>query len=199
MRRRGRRAAACLLLMAALALEACSNGDDDAVPPTTTTSQAKGDTGPSTSVQGTQPPPLNTSGEDLNAVIRGIFEYRTWISRHPDPEAFKAIYSQECACLVTDQAKYVDYVAKGQRCDDGGIVVLDVTEIRRVNENFVRLRVVTQHGPQRLVDASGNVVREGPGWKPFADIYELVRPAPGAPWKVSLIDNVGYLEGQGRP
>jgi hypothetical protein len=188
-----------LLATLAPALGACSNGRDDARPTTTTSSQPKPDTSPSTSLQGSQPPPLNTAGEDLNAVIRSIFEYRTWISRHPDPEAFKAIYSQECTCLANDQAKYADYVAKGQRWDDGGIVVLKVTEIRRVNENFVRMRVVTEHGPQRLVDAAGKVIREGPGWKPFADVYELVRPAPGAPWKVSLIDNVGYLEGQGRP
>lgn len=198
MRTRRRHAWFCLLLLAALALGACSDGDSDARPNTTTSSQPKPDT-PSTSVQGTQPPPLNTAGDDLNAVVRSIFEYRTWISRHPDPEAFRSIYSQECTCLANDQAKYADYVAKGQRWDDGGIVVLEVTEIRRVNENFARMRVVTQHGPQRLVDGAGNVVREGPGWKPFADVYELVRPAPGAPWKVSLIDNVGYLEGQGRP
>ncbi len=192
---RGRRAAACLLLVAVSALEACSNGDDNAGPTTTMTSPPNATTGTSTSAQGTQPPTLNTSGEDLNAVIRSIFEYRTWISRHPDPEAFRAIYSQECSCLANDQAKYVEHVAKGQRWDDGGIAVLDVTEIGRVNENFVRLRVVTQHGPQRLVDATGNVVREGPGWDGYAYLYELVRPAPNAPWKVSSINEIGYLDG----
>jgi len=178
-----------------LALGACSDGDSDARPNNTTSSQAKPDTGPSTSVQGSQPPPLNTTGEDLNAVVRSIFGYRTWISRHPDPEAFRAIYSQECTCLANDQAKYAEHVAKGQRWDDGGIVVLDVTEIRRVNENFVRLRVVTQHGPQRLVDATGKVVREGPGWDGYAYLYELVRPVQSAPWKVSSINEIGYLDG----
>ena len=197
MRSVGRLFAAGSLCVSAFLLAACSDDDGAATPTTSSTSQPTNDSTP-TSAPGAQPPALRTTGEDLNAVVRSIFEYRTWIARHPNPEAFRAIYAEECACLANDQAKYSDYVAKGLRWDDEGIVVLDVTEIRRVNPNFARVRVVTQHGPQRLVDGAGKVVREGPGWKPFADVYELVRTGPEAPWKVSLIDSVGYLEGQGR-
>ncbi len=195
MNKSGRCLAVVLLVVIPLGSGACSDDDGAATPTTATTSQAKNDSTP-TSTPRVQPPALRTTGEDLNAVVRSIFEYRTWIARNPNPEAFRAIYAEECKCLANDQAKYSDYVAKGLRWDDGGIVVLDVKEIRRVNPNFVRVRVVTQHGPQRLVDSTGKVAQEGPGWKPFADVYELVRTGPDAPWKVSLIDNVGYLEGQ---
>jgi hypothetical protein len=177
-----------LALAASFALTSCDDGGKQGTPPTPST--APSNTAPS----GVSAPALQTTGEDFDAIVRSLSAYRTWVSRHPDPAAFGAIYSERCPCLATDQAKYADYVAKGQRWDDEGIQIVEVRVLQRLNPNLVRLRVVTRHGPQRLVDRNGILVRDGPGWAPFAHIYELARSDPNAQWKVSLIDDVGPLE-----
>ena len=74
--------------------------------------------------------------------------------------------------LEKDRRAIAALADAGRRYADEGVQVTDFEFLYR-EEALAVLRVVHSHGPQVIVDATGRVVEEGPGWPPTSSFWTV--------------------------
>lgn len=189
---RRRRWIARTVVVVAVFLAAC-NGDGKPSPPTTTRpTTTTTSTAPSTtSTTGGEPvPDPATTGEDFDRIFREIIAFEQYVAEHPDVDLLGVIYESGANVYPKVKTFITNLEAKGYRYDDDGPVVMEVTVQERSDPLNALLRVVTRHGPQKVVDGRGIVVEEGPGWEPRREQYLLKRGQDGR-WRIQAYYNNG--------
>jgi hypothetical protein len=139
----------------------------------------------------TEPPPeLNNTGNDFEAIWRSMVEFRNWFyAVDPDPRWLARIYEPSCKCYGGEVRLLNVLDRRGWRYDDQGERLLNVELLQRTAPDLVAIEVTDRHGPQVIVNESGEVVRRGAGWPPERRVIGLHRGGDGR-WRVVTIENL---------
>ena len=88
-----------LALIVALVCAACGGGGETAESTTTSDGATSSSSSSSTSstsstlfIFNDEPPELNNTGEDFEAILTSLFEYRAWLFANPDPDEVGTIF-----------------------------------------------------------------------------------------------------------
>ena len=188
-----------VLAAALLMLLAACNGSQDK--PTAATQPDPTSSAPTTSALPTTtaaPPTAVTPGplpvgEDLDAVVRALSARVTQLARKPEMAALDGIYDPEANVRPKVESFVKNLIACGCRYDDEGTVIVSTSIVSRAASNVALVEVVTRHGPQRVLDGNGRIVKEGKGWEPRREHWQLTRPVrePNQPWKIRSEQVIG--------
>lgn len=136
------------------------------------------------------PPALNTTGEDWDAIVRGILGFQTWLFTHPRPELLDNIFLPSYGGYADAKLGLSNLATKGWRYDPE-YHAASVTVVRLFDRPNADTAVVfvRSFGPaNKVVDSSGNVVQNSPGAGDVSVLWTLRRNvASGARWKVAEV------------
>lgn len=187
-----------LLLAFVLILAAatgCTKPGKDAPGPTTTT----GATAPSTSTTEATvtsvtsatstpgPGEVNipdTTGEDFVKIVGGLNELLNEISKKPDhTEILDLVFEPSGTARKATELQIANLRSKGWRYSDSGATASQISLQRRPTSDAALVQLVTEQGPQIVVDGTGAIVQRGDGWKPRREQYTLKRGTDGR-WRI---------------
>jgi hypothetical protein len=199
MRRTWRRLAPTVPLVALIAFAGCAGDDGEEAAPTTTTVRPSTSTSitTTTTLESEEVPDPATTGDDFDRIFRELLAFETWLFEHPEVEPLDLIYTQDANIRPRIEEFVNDLIERGWRYNDEGPVVHSVSVEQRIDPLNVLLQVETSHGPQLVVDESGEVVEEGEGWPRRREQYLLKRGDDGR-WRIQNYANNGPVEAVAR-
>ena len=182
-------------LIAVLGFGGC-DGDDSEEAGTTTTVPSSTSTSAQSTTTTHEPeeaPDPATTGDDFDRIFRELLAFETWLFEHPAVEPLNVIYTEDANIRPRIEDFVEELIAKGWRYDDEGPVVHSVVVEQRVDPLNVLLQVETSHGPQLVVDESGELVERGEGWPRRREQY-LLKRGDDDRWRIQNYANNGPVE-----
>ena len=182
--------AAAVVAAAVVVLVGCggdSDSDSDSAAPTATVPKAT-TTSPSTTA---------VALDDWEGVMRQILTRRDEAYEQNKPEYLDEIYLPQCKCLAGEKADIQKQIADGVHTAGERLRVLKVELINTIGSTGATVRVVYEQGPHRLVNSSGEVVREEATEPPTSLVFTI--GLSDGRWKVERILLEGPVNGSAAP
>ena len=118
-------------------------------------------------VNASKPPPLATTGDNWDQIMRSLDDYSNWMFEHPDPSLVANYATTDCPCFATLQTSLAGYRAKGQHFagPDHQVdrvqlsAVVDPPGANAERARRVSLYVVSETLANTLVDTAGQVLQ----------------------------------------
>lgn len=188
-----------LLAAAAIGVLAVQASDEDDTARPVTAAAPSAATASTTVPAPAGPPPLETTGEDWDRIVRSLSARLNWAYEHPDPALVDDYATATCRCYAPLKSTLAALAEKGHY-EKGGDVVQSVRLSEILNEVAGRpvqvvAYAVIAYAPTSKFDRTGAVVQSAPGRPPLGYSMELLRGADDR-WRVNSTTCLG-LPGSG--
>lgn len=139
------------------------------------------------------PPPLMTSGDDLEAVVRSLVIYQQWMLENPTATAASEIYRSGSAKGERLNRAMQTLAQRGHRYQCAAPPDVSVVDEVRSSADPDRARVVAhvRRAPCRLLDPSSRELVSQPGYEQRAFSFSLERVS--GRWYVLRDDDLGNV------